>query len=312
MNKHYNCAISIIVPAYNAESFLRICLDSILKQTFTDFEVIVVDDGSIDNTKLIIREYQELDYRILGIYKENGGVTSARNAGVQFSKGKYLFFLDSDDYIPSSALNDLFQVAENESSDIVFGLFALIENQKCKIYHVNDFGQISKLEYLKLLCTGRAPWQLCSKLFRRELYQVENLMIPQSLAVGEDALALFQLVLHAQKISMVNKTVYYYVQRSNSVMHTKNIKLANDNFIAANSIVHILDKDCSGLELPLYGIALRMLFLLMAFQQGGMKVDRELVCPLLKDYTDYLNVMGLFSWKKRIKIQLVISLYKWF
>ncbi|MEI3420776.1 MAG: glycosyltransferase family A protein [Butyricimonas faecihominis] len=103
-----SCYISVIIPAYNVEAFLARCLDSVLEQSFSNFEVIVVDDGSRDRTAEIIRGYQQKDSRVVGIFKENGGVTSARNAGVAKAKGDYLFFLDGDDYVPSTALNDLF------------------------------------------------------------------------------------------------------------------------------------------------------------------------------------------------------------
>ncbi len=310
MNRQSNCGISVIVAAYNAESFLRNCLDSVLKQTFVDFEMIVVDDGSKDNTALIIKEFQGIDKRVTGLFKENGGVTSAREAGVQVARGKYLFFLDSDDYIPDTALTDLYVAAENKGSDIVFGLFALTEGEKNKVYSVEDFGVISNLDYLKLLCTGRAPWQLCSKLIKRQLYQVDSLVVPKNIAVGEDALTLFQLVMRAKEIAMVNKIVYYYVQRKTSVMHTRNVKLANDNLIAADLIVQQLESRYAS-ELRLYGLALRMLFLLMAFQRGGTKVNRTLIRLVLEEYRKHRNVMRLFRFTKRIKVQIVISIYKW-
>lgn len=310
MNKLSNCGISVIIAAYNAESYLRNCLDSVLKQTFADFEMIVVDDGSKDNTAVIIKEFQGLDKRVTGLIKENGGVTSAREAGVQVARGKYLFFLDSDDYIPDTALTDLYIAAENEDSDIVFGLFALTKGVRNKVYSVKDFGVISNLDYLKLLCTGRAPWQLCSKLIKRELYQIDSLVVPKNIAVGEDALTLFQLVMRAQKIAMVNKTVYYYVQRKTSVMHTRNVKLANDNLIAADLIVQQLENRYAS-ELRLYGLALRLLFLIMAFQRGGTKVNRVLIRPVLEEYTKHQNVMGLFRFIKRVKVQIVINIYKW-
>ncbi|MDT6814838.1 glycosyltransferase, partial [Enterococcus faecium] len=93
------CEISIIVPVYKVEKYLRKCVDSILAQTFTDFEVILVDDGSPDNSGKICDEYAEKDNRVRVIHKENGGLSSARNAGIDVARGKYLGFVDSDDYI---------------------------------------------------------------------------------------------------------------------------------------------------------------------------------------------------------------------
>lgn len=267
-----SCHISVIIPAYNVEAFLTRCLDSVLEQTFRDFEVIVVDDGSLDGTSEIIRDYQQKDSRVVGVFKENGGVTSARCVGVAEAKGEYLFFLDGDDYIPSTALEDLFIGTQQEMNDIVFGLFALEWEGKRKVYQVDNFGTVSSIEYLKLLMTGRAPWQLCSKLIRRVLFCTGKLQVPTDLAVGEDALTLFQLVEKARYVAMVDKIVYYYIQRSGSVMHTNNNpKLADDNLRAAGLIGESIER--AGLELSSHVLALHLLFLLMAFQKrDGMFV----------------------------------------
>lgn len=307
-----SCYISVIIPAYNVEAFLARCLDSVLEQSFSNFEVIVIDDGSRDRTAEIIRGYQQKDARVIGIFKENGGVTSARNAGVAKAKGDYLFFLDGDDYVPSTALNDLFVGTEQGKNDVVFGLFALAWEGKQKIYQVDDFGTISNLEYLKLLTTGRAPWQICSKLIRRALFYVGELEVPTDLAVGEDALTLFQLVEKANTISMVNKLVYYYVQRENSVMHMGSPKLANDNLRAAELISKTIEKSGLMPELSLYVLALRLLFLLMAFQKSRQNVCRDSIKRILKEYDERKQVMDLFSFSKKWKIRIVVGYYKYF
>ncbi|WP_302298460.1 glycosyltransferase family 2 protein [Butyricimonas virosa] len=310
--RELSCYISVIIPAYNVEAFLARCLDSVLGQSFRNFEVVVVDDGSRDRTAEIIRGYQQKDSRVVGIFKENGGVTSARNAGVAKAKGDYLFFLDGDDYIPSTALNDLFVGADQGKNDVVFGLFALVWKGKQKIYQVNDFGTISNLEYLKLLATGKAPWQIWSKLIRRTLFYGGELEVPTDLAVGEDALTLFQLVEKANTISMVNKLVYYYVQRENSVMHTGSPKLANDNLRAAKLISKSVEKSGLMTELSLYVLALRLLFLLMAFQKSRQNVCRDSVEEILKEYDEHKQVMDLFSFSKKWKIRIIVGYYKCF
>ena len=310
--REFSCYISVIIPAYNVEAFLARCLNSVLKQSFSNFEVIVVDDGSRDGTAEIIRSYQKKDSRVVGVFKENGGVTSARNTGVAKAKGNYLFFLDGDDYVPSTALYDLFVGTEQGKNDIVFGLFALAWKGKQKIYQVNDFGTISNLEYLKLLTTGKAPWQICSKLIRRTLFNAGEFEIPTDLAVGEDALTLFQLVERANTISMVNKLVYYYVQRENSVMHTGSPKLANDNLRAAKLIGKSIEKCGLMAELSLYMLALRLLFLLIAFQKSRQNVCRDYVEEILKEYDEHKQVMDLFPFSKKWKIRIIVEYYKYF
>lgn len=306
------CRISVIIPAYNVEFFIRRCLSSVLEQTFIDFEVIVVDDGSKDRTGAIIKEYQQQDTRVIGVFKENGGVTSARNAGVALARGEYLFFLDGDDYVPRTALSDLYRQIEEDHSDIVFGLFALDENGKRHVYRVDDFGRVSQIEYLKLLMTGKAPWQLWSKLIKRDLFLRGKIELPADLAVGEDALTLFQLTLKARSVSMVNHTVYYYVQRGDSVMHVVSPKLANDNLRAANLIVECIERKGLSSELLLHILALRLLFLLMAFQRAKLQVCRDYVQTIVLQYKEHKEVMELFKFSKRLKIRMVLNVYKWF
>ncbi|MBA1325633.1 glycosyltransferase [Enterococcus faecium] len=110
--------MSIIVPVYKVEKYLRKCVDSILAQTFTDFEVILVDDGSPDNSGKICDEYAEKDNRVRVIHKENGGLSSARNAGIDVARGKYLGFVDSDDYIDEDMYEILYENLKIHDADI--------------------------------------------------------------------------------------------------------------------------------------------------------------------------------------------------
>ena len=112
--------ISVIIPVYNVENYLRECIESVLNQTFRDFEVILVDDGSTDSSGDICDEYVEKDERVTVIHQKNGGLSVARNTGLSEANGKYVYFLDSDDYISENALATLLNIAENDSSDIVF------------------------------------------------------------------------------------------------------------------------------------------------------------------------------------------------
>lgn len=112
--------VSVVIPVYNVEKYLNECVDSMLKQTYSSYEIILVDDGSTDSSGSICDEYAAKDNRISVIHKANGGLSSARNAGLEKAKGKYVYFLDSDDYIVEQAIKSLAEKAENDSSDIVF------------------------------------------------------------------------------------------------------------------------------------------------------------------------------------------------
>ena len=112
--------ISVIVPAYNVEDYLGECLDSIINQTFTDIEIICVNDGSVDSTLDIFNDYASRDERINVISQENKGLSGARNTGLKHAKGKYIYFMDSDDYLEVNALERMYSAAEEKSADIVF------------------------------------------------------------------------------------------------------------------------------------------------------------------------------------------------
>ncbi len=125
------CEISIIVPVYKVEPYLRKCVDSILAQTFTDFEVILVDDGSPDNSGKICDEYASKDSRVRVIHKENGGLSSARNAGIDVARGKYLGFVDSDDYIEKDMYELLYDNIVKEQADLsICGIYDIYAGKK--------------------------------------------------------------------------------------------------------------------------------------------------------------------------------------
>ena len=117
---NYSQLVSVVIPVYNVEKYLNECVDSVLKQTYTDYEIILVDDGSTDNSGLICDEYLNISDKIRVIHQQNGGLSAARNTGLKAAKGEYVYFLDSDDYIEDCTLEHLIALAEDEIADVVF------------------------------------------------------------------------------------------------------------------------------------------------------------------------------------------------
>ena len=115
--------VSIIVPVYNIENYIRVCVESILAQTYESFELILVDDGSKDNSGILCDEYAAIDSRVKVIHKENGGVSSARNTGLQQAKGKWIMYVDGDDWIEPDMIESLIETAKATEADLVFGDF---------------------------------------------------------------------------------------------------------------------------------------------------------------------------------------------
>ena len=222
--------ISIIVPIYKVEPYLRRCLDSIVNQTYTNLEIILVDDGSPDACPQICDEYATKDNRIVVIHKNNGGLSDARNAGLNISKGDYISFVDSDDWIDKQYVETLLTLIKTENSDIVFG-----ENEpfhtnystqnKKKQYFVTNYTQLGSLEVLfsKNLVSHTVPW---GKLYKRELFV--NVRFPIG-RFHEDEFTTYILFSKSSKITYTNACLYFYRQRANSITSSAH----NEDFICA-------------------------------------------------------------------------------
>jgi glycosyltransferase involved in cell wall biosynthesis len=225
--------ISIIVPVYKVEPYLCKCIDSILAQTFTDFELILVDDGSPDRCGEICDEYAKKDNRIRVIHKKNGGLSSARNAGIDIAKGKYIGFVDSDDYIREDMLGALFGVAEKYSSDMVIcDLLKVSENQEVDESPSNDeevikhFTNIQALRDLYEIKNGafttgiiNSQWWIfaVNKLYRRQLF--DSIRFEKG-RIFEDEFIAHRLLYNCTNITVIKKKLYYYVQREDSIIHS--------------------------------------------------------------------------------------------
>lgn len=208
--------ISIIVPIYKAEKYLYRCIDSILAQTFTDFELILVDDGSPDGSGVICDEYAKKDKRIKVIHKENGGVASARQYGINNAIGIYTIHADPDDWIDSKMLEELYNKVIEENADIVICDFFWIEsNNKCILYkqapsNLDAHKLISDLMYEKQFGS------LCNKLIKRSCYINNNISFTYNINICEDLLICIKILKTNPKVVYLNKAFYYYDQYSNS------------------------------------------------------------------------------------------------
>ena len=204
-----NPTISIIIPVYNAEPYLHRCVESILSQTFADFELLLIDDGSPDKSGAICDEYAEIDERIRVFHKENGGVSSARNIGLDNATGEWVTFIDSDDLLPNTMV---FKTAASYNADMI--IFSYIENynKHNKIIEVIDEevntarGKNRILE--KYLDSGILKC-ICSKFIKREL--IGDVRFDTNIRLGEDTLFIFQCLNNAQSFSLNSLPAYEYV-----------------------------------------------------------------------------------------------------
>ncbi len=210
--------VSIIVPVYNVEKYIEKCIDSILNQTYKDFELILVDDGSTDNSGVICDEYAKKDNRIKVIHKVNGGVSHARNMGLEVALGKYVVFCDSDDYVSSQYLNDLIcaNAIKNDSlvvSDI-FEFTEDIDTKACESSYENSYRIISldnmNEQDFSLLFLQYKLWGPYCKLFSSEIIKTQNIKFDTNLKTAEDFCFNMQYLKYVNNIIFLNVKNYYY------------------------------------------------------------------------------------------------------
>lgn len=219
MEKH---KISIIVPVYNTESYIGRCIESVLNQPYTEWEMILVDDCGYDNSMDIVREYAAKDCRIRYVESaSNAGPMVAREKGYKLATGKYVFFLDSDDTIPNNALDNMINAANNSGSDIIMGQMERVwEDGRHSPFEINvTNGKKSTDEVYRLLLNNTFPHNLCGKLFRSHLFNDNYLENYDNLKNGEDGFLFLQLLEHANNVYVIEDTVYHYWCYSNSSTH---------------------------------------------------------------------------------------------
>ena len=217
----YTMNISIIVPVYNVEKYISRCIDSIISQTFKNWELILIDDGSPDNSGKICDEYANIDSRIKVFHIQNSGVAKARFIGVSHASNEYICFIDSDDSIPNNSLELLCKHNVNNSYDIIAGSYTRIFSNDRKDFCGLTPCSLSGEEYLMMLLTGN--WKLygpVAKLYRRTLFTSNNLPnIPKKIRVGEDLLMNIFIACYANRICLIPDSVYNYFQIGTSVTH---------------------------------------------------------------------------------------------
>lgn len=220
-----NCLVSIIVPAYNVGKYIEKCVMSILRQTYTKIELILVDDGSKDSTPVIIDRLASIDDRVRTIHKHNGGVSTARNRGIEASKGQYLVFVDGDDYLASDYVEYMLSLVKLENAD--FGLSTdcfVLDTESQTSAEVKRI--MTSAEATALLIGPRVIVGCWNKIFKRQFVLDNNLSFSTSLFYGEGLTFITDAAQRANKVVVGNRKVYYY-RRNNDQSATTKFSLQN-------------------------------------------------------------------------------------
>ena len=209
--------VSVIVPIYNVENYIEKCLETLVNQTLEDIEIILVNDGSKDNSEVIAKRFlKNYPEKIVYLEKENGGLSDARNYGIPYAKGEYVAFLDSDDYVEKDMYEKMYTLAKKENSDMVQCNFywEYIEEQKRKLGDLEEY-QNKK----EMIVKGRV--EAWNKLIRREVLENPDIRFPKGLRY-EDMEFTYKLVPFINKVSFIKEPFVHYVQRGNSISNSQN------------------------------------------------------------------------------------------
>ena len=292
MNKKLNInrpLISVVVPVYNTEKYLKHCIMSITCQTYRNLEILLVDDGSDDSSGIICDELAKTDDRICVIHQENAGLSAARNSGIDIAKGEYIGFVDSDDYIASDMYEKLMNMIRCSEADMAVCSFTYVDDQYQDIENWHPESPLKD----EILCPEKyiERWLSCgygwyyvvawNRLYNRKLF--EHLRYPQG-KLHEDEFLIHRLVYGCERIACTAESLYFYVQRSGSIMEKKD-PYKNTDYCAALIDRHNLAETKGNARLAVWTIRKLAYELYKQSQYKSKSYQRyklQLLCILLK------------------------------
>ncbi len=287
--------ISIIVPVYNVEKYLNRCIESILGQIFTDFELILVDDGSTDSCPQMCDNWANKDERIIVIHQKNGGLSAARNSGLKIYRGNYVFFVDSDDWIEKDALETLYKIADKTGADIVVGNHRnssdyCIENKKFDISR-EAYSLYNKDEYLDMylkITSQKTRYYAWAKLYSSK---VASYIHYSEGYTSEDVEGTFYAIANASLIAETDHIVYHYFFNSMGISQSTLKSNCQDMYHSWRKVISYSEE-----KLPEY---------VEKCEYNLMRIDlpvliQFIVKPIDKGYKEYLN--DLKTTKKRLNM----------
>lgn len=302
--------ISVIVPVYNVEKYLYRCVESILNQSFKDYELILVDDGSTDKSGSICDELKEKDNRIKVIHKANGGLSEARNIGILSAQGKFVTYIDSDDYVANDYLSTLYSRLIKYNCDIACGGFRIFSDVN---NNINDRRETLREclytgnEAFLTLLNGKLYTSSCNMLIKTEIAR-ENLF-----PVGkyhEDEFTTYRYFISSNSVIVVDKDLYYYYQREGSIVHSFG-KQVLDEIKAADNYCSV----CEDFSYEFMAAALRKkYFMYLQILRDYPEIQTEYI----EQYNQMKSFIKCYRWKVlldineglKFKTKIVIEIFK--
>lgn len=300
--------VSIIVPVYKVEKFLERCVESIIKQTYQNIEIILIDDESPDECPKMCDQYEIKDNRIKVIHKKNGGLSDARNAGLDIASGEYIAFVDSDDWIESDFIETLYMNAEREKADIsVVGYQLIWEDGRIRRFSRDEEYYVFDRENAirELLKQQKFQCMVCQKMYRKQIFETIRFPVGK---IYEDVAIGLSTFLKAERVVVSGKVKYNYFQRSDSIVNAKFDKRKLFFLECCNKIIDYSDSQNKLFDLEAHTFYLRalMMFTLQLYQ-----LDAEKYESTVKWLENEIRRCRRFIWKNpsiELKKKIVLSL----
>lgn len=298
--------VSIIIPVYNGDSYLKECLESCLTQDFRDLEIIAVNDGSTDNSWSIMNDFASKDSRISLLTGDNQGVVYARKKGIEQASGDYLFFLDSDDILPEYSVDTLYNKALETSADIVIGGFGYILDEVIKIVGIPVGNRSEKEPILDVLLDQ--GFYLWGKLYKKSFWKSIHIAVPSSMRVGEDMAEFSILLNNASSVMYIDIPVYLYRRHQGGVSVNTNTQLADQLYEASGYVEKYLSEFATThpVKQKLYAFLLDHVYMLL-LSNGDVKKYKENIALRFTRYWNWSIFNILFRSNKKRGILLAIT-----
>lgn len=273
LNNMTNPKISIIIPAYNVELYIQKCVESIIKQKYTNWELLIINDGSFDSTEIICQKLATTDNRIQFLSKQNGGVSSARNLGLDKAIGDWILFVDADDWISSNCLNYCVQAIINNDLDAIqFAFTKITINSKSEIFNNFETAVLNGIDYI-----NNGLFNVCAAgtMMKKNKIDTLNLRFEENIKLAEDQLFIYSYLKDCSRVKHIKDPLYYYYQNPNSA--TQNPK---SNFML-DSCKRLIDFSKGFPETKKYTDAIILDFLIRIIYNGD--ITRKSVNKIYKE-----------------------------
>lgn len=300
--------VSIIIPIYNAEKFLKQCLDSIINQTYKNLEIICVNDGSVDNSLQLLKEYKAKDERVIIVDKKNAGVSEARNDGIRVSSGDYIAFVDSDDWLEKDAIENLYNALIENNVDIVRSTYYENESEE-KEKLINNLYDVenqkictAEANFVELVInniySGKFASSVWALLVKKECL-IKTSLFQKNIPYAEDMILCSELLNVAESIYFLNKPTYHYFLNPVSCTKSKEYYIRNIHSMARayEKLIELIEKDKfkkvnrTNVLINKFGHKIMAdLFFMYISENKSLKAALKLIVSIMKDETVYVIV----------------------